>query len=247
MKFITAALLVMSLVFTGCLKTRSQIHKNSKEDAETPAQPPAPPPPAPASRYELEEIKHEVTRISGKLEEIEHNQKVSDSNADNVSKDGLKNLDARVAELEKTQILVLTELKEIKDKQASAREAAINPTQALADGYRLLKEKKYDEASEKFKAVVSKTHNKGTEAAEGQYGIGEVEYAQKNYKKSILAYSKVQEASAKSPKVSQSLYKIGLAFQNLNMKKEARGFFAELVERYPKSAEAKKARARLKE
>ena len=42
------------------------------------------------------------------------------------------------------------------------------------------------------------------------------------------------------------LYKIGLSFEGLGMKDDARGFFQELVEKYPKSPEAIKAKKKAK-
>ncbi len=77
--------------------------------------------------------------------------------------------------------------------------------------------------------------------------MGEVEYAQKSYKKAIVEFSKVQELNPKSARVPATLYKIGLCFQRLNMPKESKDFFAELQERYPNSSEAKKARAKTSE
>ena len=43
-----------------------------------------------------------------------------------------------------------------------------------------------------------------------------------------------------------ALYNIGLSFDALGMKSDAQGFYAEVVEKFPRSAEAKKAKAKLK-
>lgn len=242
---LTLSLLVLALSLSqaACLKTRSQIKGSSGNESGEAEDPAA----SQVKRYEMEEIKGEITRLSGKLEEVEHTQRVN-----NVSevKEYSTRLDARIAELEKNQILIMSELKALKDKKAAdeeaAREAAIPPKDLMAQGNRLLAEKKFDEAADKFRALLAK-NPKGKDAADAHFGLGEAEYGQKNYKKAIVQYSKVQEANAKSSRVPASLYRIGLAFGHLNMSKESKGFFAELIDRYPKSAEAKKARAKVKE
>ena len=43
-----------------------------------------------------------------------------------------------------------------------------------------------------------------------------------------------------------ALYKIGLSFESLGMKDDAKGFYQELIEKHPKSQEAKKAKAKMK-
>jgi len=44
----------------------------------------------------------------------------------------------------------------------------------------------------------------------------------------------------------EALYKIGMSFESLGMGEDAKGFYQELVEKYPKSPEAKKARKKVK-
>lgn len=247
---IAALVLVVALGASqsACLKTRSQIKGSSQgqgesgqndEGAEATS--------ATAKTYEIEEIKSELTRLSGKVEELDHTQRTQNANE---IREYATRIDSRVAELEKNQVLIMTELKELKDKKEAEISAAKEAEQPAADllrqGKKLMAAKKFEDAAEKFKIILTK-NSKGKEAADAHFELGEAEYAQKNYKKAIVQYSKVQEASTKSPKIPMSLYKIALSFGHLNMNKEAQGFFAELAERFPKSAEAKKARSKIKE
>lgn len=246
---LVALLLALALGQAACLKTRSQIKSDQDQatddtsnggDAKNAA-------PARAGNYELEEMKNEITRVSGKLDEIDHNQKTQ-----NVTelKDYLARLDARVADLEKNQVLVMDEVKALKDQAASnaqvAKAAATPASDLMSQANQLLSEKKCDEAADKYREVLGKAP-KGKDAAEAHFGAGEALYCAKDYKKAIVQYSKVQESFAKSARIPQSLYKIALSFQHLNMAKESKGFFNELIERYPKSNEAKKARAKVQE
>jgi TolA-binding protein len=94
--------------------------------------------------------------------------------------------------------------------------------------------------------ALDRSPKKETEA-EIHYLLGEIDYSQNAYKKAIVNFAKVQETFSKSDLIAPSLYKIALSFQKLGMKKEAEGFFSELKERFPKSKEAKKARAKFKD
>jgi TolA-binding protein len=237
------AALLMVFSQTACMKTRSQIKGDPSESAEATVNPR----PGSTAAYEMEEVKSELTRISGKLEEVEHAQQLQNTSE---VKEYASRLDARIAELEKNQMLLLSEVKALKDKEAQVvareKEAAVPASDLLSEASSLLAQKHYEEATEKYKAVLNKGA-KGKDGAEALFGLGECEFGQKNFKKAIVHYSKVQEVFAKSPRVPASLYKIGLSFERLNMPKEAKGFFNELNERFPKSAEAKRARSKVKE
>lgn len=236
-------ILFMSLLLISqgaCLKTRAQLlpdqsppdDEQTSENTESAGQPRA------AAKYEIEDIKAEITRLSGRLDELDHVVRSQGPASD--QKEALSKLEARVVELEKNQILIMTELKALKDHAAVSSE---DSGAVLQSANQLLKEKKFEAACEKFHSFLDRKP-KGNDAAEAHFGAGECEYALKNYKKAIVEFSKVQEASAKSIRIPGSLYRLGLSFKKLNMKKEADGFFAELVERYPRSFEAKKVKSK---
>lgn len=246
-------MLISSIVFTGCLKTRTMVRDDGDSEDTSTASGTAKSTNSKPSHYELEELKTEITRLSGRIEELEHNQKGMNTSETNQN---VAKLDMRVNDLEKNQVLIMTEVKELKDRTnaeaaaaiASAKSAPKNAKAAkslLQDGFTLLMSKNYDEAAEKFKAF-GEQNPKGKDAAEMHFGLGEASYGQKAWKKAIVEYSKVQESFDKSPRIPASLLKIGLSFEQLGMAKEAKNFFSELVERYPKSAEAKKAQSKLK-
>src|SRR4051812_44475610 len=103
------ALLVLSLAFaqTACVKARSQIKSGDTPEGDvsdnSQGKPSAPP-----QRYEMEEVKNELTRISGKLEEVDLNQHIQNYGE---LKEYVAKIDGRVSELEKNQLLLMTEVK----------------------------------------------------------------------------------------------------------------------------------------
>jgi TolA-binding protein len=85
-----------------------------------------------------------------------------------------------------------------------------------------------------------------TAPVKNSYELAEDLYSKKDWKKAILNYQKFRDANPKHKLFAEATYKIGVSFQELGMKDEARTFFDEVVGKFPGSSEAKKARTRLK-
>ena len=84
------------------------------------------------------------------------------------------------------------------------------------------------------------------DAKKSAYEVGQDFFDQKDWKKAILNFQKYRDESPRGKKVSDATYKMGVSFQELGMKDEAKTFFDELISKYPSSNEAKKAKIRLK-
>lgn len=74
------------------------------------------------------------------------------------------------------------------------------------------------------------------------YWIGEAWYGEKKYENAILQFQDVIQDHEEHPKVAAALLKQALSFQALGDKANARVILDKLVERFPLSAEAKKAK-----
>ena len=85
------------------------------------------------------------------------------------------------------------------------------------------------------------------EADNAQFWIGETYYRENWYEKAILEYQKVIENFPKGNKVPAALLKQGMAFTELGDKENARLIFKELVDRFPRSTEAKIATQKLQQ
>jgi len=79
------------------------------------------------------------------------------------------------------------------------------------------------------------------------YWIGETYYSEKNYEQAILAFQEVIKNFPKSDKTPAALLKQGLSFKNIGDKKSARYVLNKLNDDYPRSEDAKKGKALLKE
>lgn len=92
----------------------------------------------------------------------------------------------------------------------------------------------------------------GTEASsvasakKDQMELAEDLFEKKDWKRAILGYQKYREQNPKGKKIAEATYKIGVCFQELGLKDEAKTFYDEVVAKFPQSPEAKRARTRLK-
>lgn len=89
-----------------------------------------------------------------------------------------------------------------------------------------------------------------TGAKESATKVAEWEQAEelfnkKEWKNAILKYQSYRDLYPKGPNYAMATYKIGVCFQELKMKDEAKAFYEEVLQKFPKSSTAKKAKFRL--
>ena len=84
-------------------------------------------------------------------------------------------------------------------------------------------------------------------AVNAKYWIGEAWYGEKKYENAILQFQDVIQEFGDHPKVAAALLKQGLAFQALGDKSNARVILQKVVERFPLSSEASRAKDLLKQ
>ncbi len=78
------------------------------------------------------------------------------------------------------------------------------------------------------------------------YDEAEEHFKNKDWKRAIVTYQKYREESPKSSRVPEAIYKIGVSFQELGLKDEARAFYDEAVAKFPQSEGARKSKLRLR-
>jgi tol-pal system protein YbgF len=82
-------------------------------------------------------------------------------------------------------------------------------------------------------------------AVNATYWVGEAYFGEKKYENAILQFQEVVQKHGSHPKAAAALLKQGLAFKALGDDKNARVILQQVIERFPKSDEAKKAREKL--
>ena len=255
--FVLFTVASVALTQTACLQSRLHVRDGSGYDSystssaapatgETAAN-------AAASSYVIDELKAEIARLTGRIEELERSKAAPAPKNEN---EGLiQALDKRIAELEKTQLEVLERLKgQHVEAAATASQTSTSPSNGggttggtgnFDRGRTAHAAGKFDDAIQALGAYISQNPN-GKHVEEALFLKGESQFLIKQYKSAIVDFSKISEKFPKSKRIPLVLLKIGQSFEALGMQDDARGFYQDLVERFPKTSEAKKAKARLK-
>jgi TolA-binding protein len=95
----------------------------------------------------------------------------------------------------------------------------------------------------KAKAEVPEPKGKGKET--GMFQQADDALTAKDYKNAIVLFQKYRDKNPKGKKYAEATFKMGLCFKELGMKPESKTFFEEVIEKFPSSAEAKKAKSQL--
>ena len=105
---------------------------------------------------------------------------------------------------------------------------------------------KYDLSGQEFSDYIKKFPSNDL-ASNSQFYLGEISYAQADFKDAIAAYDTVITNYPKSFKQAAALLKKGLAELEIGLKASATRDLREVVHRYPGSDEARRAEAKLRE
>ena len=187
--------------------------------------------PAVTSQYGMEEMRASLAKMSGQIEELEQEKKIKDA----AQSEEQKKLQTKVDDLEK----------KLKEKEALEAGPAIPEGKtSLEAGKDAYFSNRFDLAIQYFDAFL-KTTDSGKEAEEATFLRAESNFKQKEYKKAIVDYSKFPEKYPKSNYHPKALLKIAECFEGLAMKEDAKAFYSDLFEKFPKTVEGKLAKKKL--
>ena len=209
-------------------------------------------------RAQIDELRDEVRGLRGRLEEMEHAQRLKPASGET----GERPREDKVARLEDTNSQYAQRLTRIEEHlklepaaAGSKPESRIRPESSAKVPS---EEELYNKAKQAFDQGNTAQARRGfeeliqrypasTNAGSAQFWIGETFFREKAYEKSILEYQKVIEKYPKGNKVPAALLKQAHAFLALGDKVNSRLILEELVRKYPQSPEAKAASDKLKE
>lgn len=118
------------------------------------------------------------------------------------------------------------------------KETALSLYRSAMEAYN---QEHYQEAATRFREFISQfpKHNFSDNA---QYWIGECYYSLGQYERSIDEFCAILQQHENEDKVADALLKIGLAYLKLDAPERARPYLLQLIEKYPASESAGKAR-----
>ena len=213
----------------------------------------------------IDKIKEDMVFLSGKLEEsavevkkIKNDMgllqaKAVDSKEVTEMNSRLVSVQERFSALEKRLTAIDEKLAVMEQAKISSAEEAkkdvnnqeVKPDELYNEAIKLIKDKDYLNAIEKFTRLISLFPNHDL-ASNAQYWIGEIYYAQKDYERAVLEFNEVVKKYPQSKKVPAALLKQGMAFAELGNKKEARLLLETVMDKYPSAEEGQRAKKMLK-
>ena len=227
------------------------------------------------TRANLQEMQRDLDALKEKMEEVRYqlDRQIGQSTREGDKR--IKDMEGRIAKLDgdlknqgallktrEEELKIIRETLKIapgsKEEAASvegagpsefARERLVGESEAVKKDYdeawKLLERKDYRAAISRFKEFIKK--NPQSEYADNaQYWIGESHYALREFDQAILEFDAVRRKYPKGDKVPAALLKQGFAFAELGDKVDARLILQELMDRFPQSQEAVKAKQKLK-
>jgi len=217
-----------------------------------------------ALRIEIDQLKQDISRLSGQVEETENLVKHSlekDLTSQDTLRSEVSQLTSKVAKLEASvsqhqSYLGIEESQPEaligKEQPVEGAGAAEGEVSAQDSGEQfsydtalaLYNDKQYSEAMAGFKTFLEK-YPKSDLADNAQFWIGECFMNLNQYEDAIVAYQVVIEKYPKGNKVPNAMLRQAIAFLEINDKKASKALLNQLIKKYPKSSEAKVAQKKL--
>lgn len=135
----------------------------------------------------------------------------------------------------------LTKSLKIPTKQETSHD---NPL--INEALTLYKKKDYKSAKKIFLMVLNDKKASQSEKNQAYFHMGFIEYRDKNYQDSIIYFSKIYTKWPKSSYAPASIFQIGKALVELKEIEQAQASFEEVLNKYPKSKQAKLAKSEIK-
>lgn len=188
-----------------------------------------------------------VTDISTELAQVRENLKVSREELD-LLKSSQSDLRAMVTERVAKPVETLPALPqkiEVVNREVIGRERGEGgPPESYVKAFGLFSANNYREAVTAFEEFI-RTNPASEYAGNARYWIGECYYTQKEYMKALDSFQKVIDNHPKGNKVADAMLKVAFSHISMNEPDKAKLVLEALIQKFPKSPAAAKARERL--
>lgn len=193
-----------------------------------------------------------LTDLSSQVVELQHRLKSIDLEIEQLKpsyrelKSSLENTSQRLEKLAQEAVQPSPPIKvETPPPEPPPREVKADPKDAYQRALALYHANRFAEAADAFVAFL-KAYPQHEYAGNAQYWIGESYYSLRDYTKALEAFTHVTTDYPIGNKTPDALLKIGFTLLSQGETAKARATLNEVVEKFPKSDAATKARERLK-
>ena len=199
----------------------------------------------------IDSTKNEMLALNGKLDDTSLAIKKPAEDLSRYREDADKRIIALEDRILKQQTLLedltkrLEDLAKVKKEEPPAA-VPLTPDALYMKGLETYKAGDMPAARDQFLKFIEQNPRHDL-AANAHYWIGETHYSEKNYESAILAYQEVIKNYPGKEKVAAAMLKQAMSFSAIKDAKSAKYVLKKLVEGFPKSEEAKRAKELLKE
>ncbi len=194
----------------------------------------------------IDSTKNEMQSLNGKLDDTTLAVKKPAEDLARYREDADKRIASLEGNLLKQQSVLDALSKQMADMTAAKKDEAVStPDSLYLKALDSLKAGDVATAREQFSKFLEQ-NPKHDLAANAHYWIGETHYSEKNYEAAILSYQDVIKNYPGREKVVAAMLKQAMAFHEIKDNKSARYVLKKLIEGFPKSEEAKKAKELLR-
>ncbi len=181
---------------------------------------------------QLGEVQNDVRVIAGRVEGLEHLQKQKEA----ALRNEIEDLKRQIAQQNEKIKLLDEHMTQSEQKLLAAMQTTLTPPAPPP-------EKARPEKGEKPEKKDKKSDKKAMSA--DPFDEAETLFASKDFKKAIVKYEAYREKNPKGTKVPEATYKIGVSFDEIGMRKDAKEFYQEVLDKHGTTKSAKKAKFRL--
>jgi TolA-binding protein len=229
MKLLLPLSLSSLLLLSGCLKTRNEVGDNeqrsiSQQQVVSMQRAAATSVPQDMGSR-LAEMEEQMRELNGRIDVVE-----------NKSTSGRTGIESQLKANQQQNV------------DANQKLALLQDAMTKLEGqlFQLTAEVQGLKAGQAAAQAAAQAEHASRQAKKDVYEVAQEFFAKKDWKQAILNFQKYRDENPKGKNFPDATYKIGVSFQELGMKDEARTFYDEVVSKYPKTDEARRAKSRLK-
>jgi tol-pal system protein YbgF len=192
-----------------------------------------------ATQLRLTELGAELKALQAQTKKL-----VADQAADQEQQEKLLHLTRRVDKIETDLPPLQATRIEVVNKEAAAEDRDGRMQDAYLKAFGLFSANNFPAATEAFAAFI-KAYPTSDYAVNARYWLGECFYSEGKYRQAIDAFSQLLTDAPAAKKVPDTMLKLGLSWLNLSEAGKGKSLLQTLIDKYPDSEAAGKARERL--
>ncbi len=202
----------------------------------------------------FQDVEKEMKDTPARMEELRHSFEQALTEKEALLEESIESINATIDSIKESIDVLKRDIHRLSERMRDVKTAGREPEKPQGPdpgalymkGYRqIAKDHDYIKGLETLRQFL-KLFPEHEFADNAQYWMGEAYYAMGDWERAIVEFDRVIKNYPKGDKVAAALLKQGFAFEKLDAKDEARVLLKRVIEKFPGSKEADKAKRRLR-